>query len=130
MFPFAHGLGYANLSKALHLASTSAKITDEVSLSVAITRHDALALQQDTVVAIFGSFLTADETASPVVAMPVRQLLAFKKVTLSAAAASSSQVVKLRFNVSAIPGVYRQPWPGVLCPPSLLILQGIVLPPF
>lgn len=98
---------------------------------VTIRRHDRLALKQDTVVAIFGTFLAADEEdgraggeaiASPVASLPARQLLAFTKVHVPPSAGASSgslsqqatTAVALRVNISAIPGVDRQPWPGVL----------------
>jgi hypothetical protein len=97
---------------------------------VTIRRHDRLALKQDTVVAIFGTFLAADEEDgraggeaidSPVASLPARQLLAFTKVHVPPSAGVSSggqqqvtTAVALRVNISAIPGVDRQPWPGVL----------------
>ena len=83
-------------------------------------------MAQDQVVALFGAFLTPTATASPVTAMPVRQLLAFQKVTVQpnlaagggggpgGPAASAAAVAVLRVNVSDIPAVDRQPWPGVL----------------
>eukprot|EP01051_Picozoa_sp_SAG22_P002120 SAG22_NODE_92_length_20892_cov_11.188429_12_plen_143_part_00 len=89
-----------------------------------------LLVAQDQVVALFGAFLTPNATASPVTAMPIRQLLAFQKVTVQpnrvaeledggggggpASASAAAAVVVLRVNVSDIPAVDRQPWPGVL----------------
>ena len=50
-------------------------------------------------------------TASPVTAMPLRQLLKFEKVSV---ASKGSATVQMRVNVSSIPTVDRQPWPGIL----------------
>ena len=113
MFPFCHGLGYANISMTLSVTSgLTATIRDELAVSVALARHDTLKLDQDHVVALFGAFLTANATASPVTAMPVRQLLAFEKVSVPSGAGHVA--VQLRVNISDIPSVDRQPWPGVL----------------
>jgi beta-glucosidase len=112
MFPFCHGLGFGNVSMSLSVISgLTAKMGDEVAVSVALARHDTLALKQDHVVALFGAFLTPNETASPVTAMPLRQLLTFEKVSV---ASKGGATVQLRVNVSDIPAVDRQPWPGVL----------------
>jgi hypothetical protein len=59
---------------------------------------------------------------SPVASLPTRQLLAFTKVHVPPLAGASSAgqqqqattAVALAVNISAIPGVDRQPWPGVL----------------
>jgi beta-glucosidase len=127
MFPFAYGLGYGNVSMTLTVLSPTglkAKMHDQIVVSVSLARHDTLALGQDHVVALFGAFLTANETASPVTAMPVRQLLAFEKVTVPAAANAAAAAsggggggvssVQLVVNISSVPAVDRQPWPGVL----------------
>ena len=89
MFPFCHGLGYADVSMSLSLTSgPTAKMKDEVTVAVELTRHDTLALKQDHVVALFGAFLGPNETASPVAAMPLRNLIKFKKVRCCVVAAS------------------------------------------
>jgi beta-glucosidase len=119
MFPFCYGLSFANLSMALTLNTSTVNMGETVTASVAISRHDAMKLEQDVVVALFGSFLTANETASPVVTMAVRQLIKFEKVTVPASASGSEAAdvtVELVFKLDehSLPGVDRQPWPGVL----------------
>ena len=112
MFPFCYGLGYASINMVLSVTSgASAKMGDEIAVAVALTRHDTLKLEQDQVVALFGAFLGPNGTASPVTAMPLRQLLKFEKVSI---APKGSATVQMRFNVSSIPTVDRQPWPGIL----------------
>lgn len=112
MFPFCWGLGYANVSMVLSVTSgPTAQMGNEIAVSVALARHDALALKQDHVVALFGAFLTVNETASPVTAMPLRNLIKFTKVSV---ASKGGATVQMRINVSDLVAVDRQPWPGVL----------------
>ena len=70
-------------------------VADDGSLgvpSVALARHDTLVLKQDHVVALFGAFLTPNETASPVNAMPLRQLLAFEKMSVASKGGATVQL--------------------------------------
>jgi beta-glucosidase len=47
MFPFCHGLGFANVSMTLSVTSgLTAKMGDQIEVSVALDRHDTLALAQ------------------------------------------------------------------------------------
>ena len=116
MFPFCHGLSYANLSMTLSINSSTASMGDTVNASVAISRYDDMSIAQDVVVALFGEFLTDNEGTSPVTALPVRQLVKFEKVTVPAGARANAASVHLVFTMTedALPGVDRQPWPGTL----------------
>lgn len=116
LFPFCHGLSFANLTMALSLNTSAVQMGDTVKASVAISRHDSMDLEQDVVVALFGAFLTIGEKSSPVTAMPLRQLIKFEKVTVPAKAQANAMTVQLVFDVSedSLPGVERQSWPGTL----------------
>ena len=46
MFPFCHGLGFANLSMALSINRSTASMGDTVSAAVAISRHDNMDIAQ------------------------------------------------------------------------------------
>ena len=46
MFPFCHGLGFANLSMALSINRSTVSMGDTVSATVAISRHDNINIAQ------------------------------------------------------------------------------------
>ena len=135
LFNFGFGMSYANITfsnltlntvgrqpatpsmSPLSATIASATILDEVKaevmLSILRLAPSSTLRSVQTVVALYGTFLTANAQPSPVTALPIRQLLGFTKVTL-AAAEKATMAVELRFKVSEIPGAHRQPFPGLL----------------
>ena len=111
LFPFAYGLSYAAISvTSFTLAAPVARLGDIVTVNVSVANGPA-GPSADYAVAVFGSFMACDGTASPVAATPLRSLLAFTKAQVP-----SGMTVHAVLNVSltslAIPGVERQPMPG------------------
>ena len=112
LFPFAHGLSYSDVAQsAVLLPRPVVAIYDQaVPVIVTVTNHGPIAAA-DTVVAVFGEFLTCAGKPSPVVAAPLRTLLAFTKLMTTLATPINAT---LFVNLTAVPGADRQPLPGLL----------------
>ena len=129
MFPFAFGLGLAELSfESLRLSSAQkmhcppghvcvTPKNDTVAATVVI-KNASPKTDGATVVALFGSFLAPNSSASGVkgtpaspTPLPARQLLNHTKVAVRA---GGSTTVALTISVLALAGAPRQAWPGTL----------------
>lgn len=113
LFPFAHGLSYANVSVVqLELPQPTANVS-ATDVPVVATVVNAGPVATDFVVAIFGEFLTCSGQGSPVVAAPLRTLLAYAKV-LAVQPDGQPVAVTLSIDLSTTPAAERQPLPGML----------------
>jgi beta-D-xylosidase 4 len=113
LFPFAHGLSYANVSTvALALPSPSANISS-TAVPVLASVVNTGPVASDFVVAVFGEFLTCSGGPSPVGALPLRTLVAFTKLH-GVQPDGKAMVAELSVDLSVVPGAARQALPGLL----------------
>jgi beta-glucosidase len=113
LFPFAHGLSYANVSVVgLALPQPLAGV-NETAVPVLATVVNTGPVVSDFVVALFGEFLTCGGGASPVSPAPLRTLLAYEKVR-GVQPDGRGVEVQLTIDLAHTPAAARQPLPGLL----------------
>jgi hypothetical protein len=113
LFPFAHGLSYANVSVvSLALPQPVANVS-ATAVPVLATVVNAGPVATDFVVAVFGEFLTCGGQASSVSAAPLRTLLAYTKLR-GVQPDGQAVVAQLSLDLSNTPAAARQPLPGQL----------------
>jgi beta-glucosidase len=114
LFPFAHGMSYANITTAeLRAAAPTASLGDTIVLTATVVSTGGPAAGADFAVAVFGEFLTCNGSPSPVPALPSRTLLAFTKVHVPQGAQVEA-ALPFTLDELHVPGAERQAFPGRL----------------
>jgi beta-glucosidase len=117
LFPFGHGLSYANVSTvalALPQPSVAFSSTTPTAVPIVATVVNTGPVASDFVVAVFGEFLTCSSAPSPVAAAPLRTLLAHAKVRAVPPDGRPVTVSLKVDDLATVPGAPRQPLPGLL----------------
>ena len=107
LFPFGYGLSYSNLtfdSKLVIFPNQTDNLDTDITANVSITNEGPLPAQ--SVIQLYYEFLN-----SPVIELPVRELLQFTKIALDI---NEQKTISFTFRVRNIPSSNRQQIPGTI----------------